>query len=510
MSARAHACVVLLLASTSTVGCLFGGGGDKKRAPRAAQPIDRSVSGSEYAAAEGGVRERSPAAGSDAAPDGALAPAARRDRQMVDEAVSRALASKPSEVEWPGSEAFRLADEPTSPRPEPIQASPEAYADRSDEIPRAAVAVTPRATPLPQHRAGEAPGRFPGDRANLAVRGSVSVVPGVANEQLELPPAGGHPSPGRADLSVPSPLDSGDLARTLAGRLRDNPGDLAAHLDYQLLRFLQDDPVPDLDAIAGLQGEDRELLTALVDALSNFRNGVRADGNMLLSQKIRPLLELAARLRSQAELSIPTIALCSKVQKFGIYDPMPGRFAAGKLNYTIAYCELDNVSARKNDKGEWESKLTQQAVLYTEQGQPVWSNERHAVVDRSRNRREDFFVRQMVELPPSLTIGRYLLKVTVEDEQIRRVAEATVPIEVVAALPPHERQPQQQPAVKSPDRPRSGSSPAAAPDPIAEPVAGQEPQQGLETPSHVPDIPAAGVPSTPGAITGARDAGDAR
>jgi hypothetical protein len=54
------------------------------------------------------------------------------------------------------------------------------------------------------------------------------------------------------------------------------------------------------------------------------------------------------------------------------------------------------------------------------------------LTDFSHRRRHDFFVAKPIILPRSLTIGRYLLKVTVEDQQARRIAENTVPIEIVA------------------------------------------------------------------------------
>jgi hypothetical protein len=38
----------------------------------------------------------------------------------------------------------------------------------------------------------------------------------------------------------------------------------------------------------------------------------------------------------------------------------------------------------------------------------------------------------MIHLPASLTIGRYLLKVSVEDLQVNRIAENTVGIQIAA------------------------------------------------------------------------------
>jgi hypothetical protein len=225
-----------------------------------------------------------------------------------------------------------------------------------------------------------------------------------------------------------------DLLRRLSTRVREYPRDAAAHLEYQLLQFLRDEPVPDLGAIAALPTEDRELLTTLLDGLSNFRNGLRADSNMLQSKKVSPLLELSDRLRSQGELSIPVAALCSDVKLFGVYEPLePARFTAGgKDNKAILYFEVANFSSQLNAEKKYETRLKQEAVLYAEAGLAVWRDKVDTVVDKSRNRRHDFFIADIVKLPETLPMGRYLLKVTVTDLHVNRVAEATVPVEIVA------------------------------------------------------------------------------
>jgi hypothetical protein len=121
------------------------------------------------------------------------------------------------------------------------------------------------------------------------------------------------------------------------------------------------------------------------------------------------------------------------------------RFIAGKEHQAIIYCEVENfastpstpTSDKKQTEHEtksWETKLSQEAVLYTESGMPVWVDKAGTVVDHSRNRRRDFFIVKKIKLPPALTIGRYLLKVTVEDQQAKRVAEQTMQIEIVAQM----------------------------------------------------------------------------
>ena len=235
----------------------------------------------------------------------------------------------------------------------------------------------------------------------------------------------------------PRPLPASDeLAQRFAQAIKDSPADVASQLDWQLLQFLQGQSVPQLQTMNGLQAEDREMLTALLDGLSNFRNALRADNNMLMSHKVRLLLDAADRLRAQAELNIPTVALCTDVKGYGVYDPIdPAHFETGKEHRLVVYCEVENFSSMLDEQKRWETRLTQEVVLYTEQGGlEVWRDKAAArpILDYSRNRRHDFFIVKMIRLPANLPIDHYLLKVTVVDQQMNRVAENTVPVEIVA------------------------------------------------------------------------------
>jgi hypothetical protein len=408
MGTRLHVFVTVLATSVLTSGCIFGGGSDdKKRAAAAARARQESA-----------LAEQ---------PVGAVR----------DDAVSRMLKPQASAVEWPKPDELRLTSQaPLSTRREQavVQASPEAPEEAvvqpriSEPVPPQLGSATREAAPVepaPSSAAVANKGLELADPADDATRTAPAAVAPVADAERRAPA-----QPANALVA------GGELSSRIARRLRDNPRDLSAHLDHQLQRFLADEAVPDLNTLSPLPAEDRELLTALLDGLSNFRNGLRSDDNMLLSKKVRPLLELAARLRSQAELSIPTIALCRGVTGFGNYEPVDGRFVALQRNETIVYCEIANASSQQTADGVWESKLLQEAVLYTEDGQRVWSNPPIPTIDRVRNRRQDFFVAQKIVLPSNLTIDRYILKVTVMDQQVGRVAEATVPIQIVAALGP--------------------------------------------------------------------------
>lgn len=264
----------------------------------------------------------------------------------------------------------------------------------------------------------------PSPSKQIAILTQPGDVPQIVPEGEDVPANVGPSSP---------PLGSDALLQQLASKVQDNPKDLSAQLDYQLLQFLRGEPVPQMKSLSGLTTEDREVLSAVMDGLSNFRSGVRGDSNQMLSRKIRPLVELADRLRSQADLALPSAALCTRVDGYGVYEPVdPARFVGGRDHPIIIYCEVQNFSSQVNEKKQWETRLSQEMVLYTETGMPVWNDRSKSIVDLSRNRRHDFFIAKKTKLPSTLTIGRYVLKLSVTDQQSNRVAETTVPIQIVA------------------------------------------------------------------------------
>ncbi len=269
-------------------------------------------------------------------------------------------------------------------------------------------------------------------------RGSANKPVAITNEEqltastkapVELPAAVQPPA---ASAAISSESES-SLSRALAQRIQDDPNDPLAHLDYQLLRYIEGKPVPDLGTLASLPREDQEIVTAVLDALSNFRNNLRADSNLLLSRKIRPLMDLGDRLRAQADLEIPTLQLCRRVDGFGVYEPIEHRFVAGRDRDVIVYCEVANFMSQLTEQQQWETRLTQEVVLYTDvDGLPILRDKPIAVPDLSRNRRHDFFVVRRLRLPANIPVGRYWLKVTIVDQLASRVAEASIPITFVA------------------------------------------------------------------------------
>jgi hypothetical protein len=351
-------------------------------------------------------------------------------------AAAQASAAPAAPAEVPQEPTISNQPVAIAPEPAPSPSAPPAAAAtaKASQVEFADAATLP---PVDSHIATDPASQIPAAQVRTVARtNEVKTPPPVpqpsATEQLAANISGPAVTPQVSTAGSDEP--DGALERKFAQRVKDYPRDVGAHLDYQLLQFVQDKSVPDLNAIAPLPAEDREVLTAMLDGLSNFRNTVRADNNALLSKKIAPVVAMADRLRASANLSIPTVSLCTAVQQFGVYTPVESpRFKAGVDNQVILYCEVANFASHLNGRGMWETKLTYETALYTDDdaGLPVWQGKPTPIVDECRNRRHDFFLADKIALPANLPVGRFLMKVSIVDQHANRIAEATVPLQLV-------------------------------------------------------------------------------
>ncbi|MCC7203938.1 MAG: hypothetical protein IT441_02580 [Phycisphaeraceae bacterium] len=133
-------------------------------------------------------------------------------------------------------------------------------------------------------------------------------------------------------------------------------------------------------------------------------------------------------------LHIGKLELCKRVESFGVYDPIDTTsLLVGRAARMIVYVELDHFQSRKISEQAYRVQLTQEVTLYNEaDGLAVWQQPAVQIQDESRNVRRDFFVVQVVELPARLSVGKYILKVRVTDQQSQTFDEATASIHIVA------------------------------------------------------------------------------
>jgi hypothetical protein len=141
---------------------------------------------------------------------------------------------------------------------------------------------------------------------------------------------------------------------------------------------------------------------------------------------VADVLERARQaLGKQSAVRIPTAVLCTRVSGYGRYEPFRNNvFPAGQANRAIVYVEVDRMAHRplKNtDPGafagdEWAVEISQELELRLDSDSTLqWRRPEETVIETSRNKRRDFYLIQEIEIPATLSVGTYKLKVIVRD-----------------------------------------------------------------------------------------------
>jgi len=236
-------------------------------------------------------------------------------------------------------------------------------------------------------------------------------------------------------------------------------GDPVADLAIRLARLLREssDPSQAAVALASLEA----LRPGVIDQLADPGSALSAlmassDRATLLEARERVITEPGAAseavrnavslLQGPApQVKIRRAALCTKVEGFGRYTAYASeKFVAGSPIRAIVYTELDQFASREARAGDpmqrgvplneqTSVELSQTLSLYhDESGLLAWHRPAQSVTETTRAARRDFYLIQQVELPRTLSIGRYNLKVTVKDKTTGAEAESILPISVVA------------------------------------------------------------------------------
>ncbi|MDM8008140.1 MAG: hypothetical protein QUV05_18525, partial [Phycisphaerae bacterium] len=127
--------------------------------------------------------------------------------------------------------------------------------------------------------------------------------------------------------------------------------------------------------------------------------------------------ELRRLLGQQLPVSIPRIALVTRINSFGDYVALnPPRFPAGKPIQVYLYTEVSNFRSEATDEGKLHTVLSQKVEIFDSTGKIVWQRSEPNIVDRVVTPRRDFFIPFPISLPGDLAAGEYILKVTIEDK----------------------------------------------------------------------------------------------
>jgi hypothetical protein len=230
------------------------------------------------------------------------------------------------------------------------------------------------------------------------------------------------------------------LTAELAARLREqaDAGERPLHALAALaaLELIQPGVYDQPGAAALLTSRER-------DALSLWRDMLRYAGRSLGENDSSNALLRSVRVASEqardfATLELTKVALCARVDGFGQYVELDStKMLAGQAHRVGLYVEVDGFGTRaaSDDEGRpaHRVELTRELSLYHDaDGLLAWRRPAVDITDSSLNRRRDFFFSEVIELPRTLSVGAYRLKVSVTDRVTGAVAESILAIDVVA------------------------------------------------------------------------------
>lgn len=183
-----------------------------------------------------------------------------------------------------------------------------------------------------------------------------------------------------------------------------------------------------------------------LSAIRTLGRALSQDGKVTDPARAVQLVDgVLSTLREAAAVRIARSALCTRVEGFGQYEPFSEyTFLAGRSTKMIVYTEIENFShrpARSDDPGMdpltgadlVAVELSQELRLWHDaDGSMQWRKPEQPIIEVGRNKRRDFFLVQQIELPPTLSVGKYNLKVTIRDKVSGGVDERSIPIKIVA------------------------------------------------------------------------------
>lgn len=206
-------------------------------------------------------------------------------------------------------------------------------------------------------------------------------------------------------------------------------------------------PLPSAAASMQLTDDERTLVEAAQRAASSLRDELQ--GDFVDPQAVAAAIQtLSEQLRPVRTLTLNDVKLCLRVENYGVYRAVQlyddrYKFLAGREHPVIVYSELDHFThtpGAENGVPGFTVNVRQALKIYrigTEDARDtestlVWQLEPQTVLDFSRNRLRDFFIVQVIELPRTLSVGSYRLKVIATDVVSGEEVEHGIEFDIVA------------------------------------------------------------------------------
>jgi len=206
--------------------------------------------------------------------------------------------------------------------------------------------------------------------------------------------------------------------------------DMRRHAVLRLLRLAEGEKSAALAPISGIPSAQQDYWSEQLFSLATLLDeGSEMDGRDRAAEARRHLLEAAAKLGELSVLEIHNPVFCTAVNSYGVYD----RFDAYEFEPSeklLLYVEIENFTSEQTAEG-YATTLRSSYVIHDARGNQIAEHDFATTEDVCQNRRRDFFMRYLIQLPERIYKGTYTLTLTVEDVRREQFAETKLEFEVV-------------------------------------------------------------------------------
>lgn len=255
-----------------------------------------------------------------------------------------------------------------------------------------------------------------------------------AEHEAAKPPAAGENFATLASQpAATTELSLADTIREVEAAVARNPDDLEQQVRLRMLYLADGQNEKALADTPGMNVEAQRVLRSLVHSLVEARSEVGRDPATWATRQLEAVEEMRGLLRAKADLRIPVISLCTRVEGFGVYEPIdPPEFPANTQNQAILYVEVDNFQVDHTPRGQYRTLMAMRTTLIAQDGSEVWSSYDDNIEDLVRRPRKDFYLVKDLAIPPVLPAGSYTLKVEIEDKLAGKTNSGSVGVKLAA------------------------------------------------------------------------------
>jgi hypothetical protein len=203
---------------------------------------------------------------------------------------------------------------------------------------------------------------------------------------------------------------------------------LRKHVQLRLLHLIAGQMDRALQPVPGIDPADQEFWQQMLWSMANyFDTQGMPDSAERAAQTIAPLQAAAARLQEKARLQLHNVAFCHKISGYGNYQRFRrDDFTPG--HPVLLYAEVSNFKSELLADGQFRTllKSTLEILEGGPAGRVIETLPLMPSEDRCRNQRRDYYHSYEFTIPQSCNPGPHTLRLRVEDQLGKKVAETSV------------------------------------------------------------------------------------